>query len=67
MSAHILNIFIEKINRARKIRFLPHDSGTVRVLRTILVLSSAHDCADASDLLHSNTDWTLCVEQREFR
>jgi hypothetical protein len=38
MSAHILNISTEKINRVRRVRFSSRDSGTVEVLRTILVL-----------------------------
>jgi hypothetical protein len=37
MSAHILNIFIEKISRGRSVRFSPHGSGTAEVLRTVLV------------------------------
>jgi hypothetical protein len=45
MSGYILNIFIEAINRTRRVRLALHDSGTVKVLRTILVLSNAHDCA----------------------
>jgi hypothetical protein len=36
-STHILNIFIVKINRARIIRFLPHDSGTVKIYERYLV------------------------------
>jgi hypothetical protein len=40
MSAHILNIFIEKINRAKRVQFSLHDNGTVKVLYTILVLYS---------------------------
>jgi hypothetical protein len=45
MRAHILNIFTEKINRAEECRFSLHDSRNVKVLHTILVLSSAHDYA----------------------
>jgi hypothetical protein len=48
MSAHILNIFIEKRNRARGVRVSPHKSRTVKVLRTILVLSSAHASVPAT-------------------
>jgi hypothetical protein len=66
MSAHILNIFIEKINKARRIWFSPYDTGTVKVLRTILVLSSAHDCTHAI-LGHLNTGWILCEQRRELR
>jgi hypothetical protein len=43
MSAHTLNIFIEKINRAR---------GELFSSRTMLVISSAHDCAHASVSAH---------------
>jgi hypothetical protein len=67
MSAHILNIFIETINRPRRVRLSPHDSGTVNVLRTILVLSSAHDCAHASVSGHLNAGWILWDQQRELR
>jgi hypothetical protein len=59
--------FIEQINRARGVRISPHDSGTVNVLRTILVLSSSHDCAHASVSGHLNTGWTLREHQRELR
>jgi hypothetical protein len=45
MSAHNSNTFIEKINRTRRIGVSPYDSGTVKVLRAILILSSVHDCA----------------------
>jgi hypothetical protein len=38
MSLHILNIFIEKVNRTRRVRFSPHDRGTVEVLRTVRYL-----------------------------
>jgi hypothetical protein len=44
--------------------FAPHDSGIVEVLHTILVLSSAHNCAHASVSGHLNIGWTSCVEQR---
>jgi hypothetical protein len=67
MNAHILNIFIEKINRGRRVRFSPHDSRTVRVLRMILVLLSAHNCVHASVARHLNTGCTLCKQQRELR
>jgi hypothetical protein len=59
MSAQILNILIQKINRARRVWFAPYDSGTVKVLRTILVLSIARGCAHASVSGHLNTGWTL--------
>jgi hypothetical protein len=55
--------FIEKLNRARRVRFSPHDSGTVKVLCTIIVLSSAHNYVHASVLGHC----TLCKQQRELR
>jgi hypothetical protein len=71
LRAYILNIFIEKINIARRVRFSPHDSGTVEVLLTILVLSSSHDCAHecayASISGHLSTGWTLCEKQTELR
>jgi hypothetical protein len=67
MSAHILNNSIEKINGAVRVLFSPHDRGTVNVLRAILVLSSAHDCAHASDSENLNTGCTLCEQQRELR
>jgi hypothetical protein len=67
MGAHNLNIFIQKLNRARKARFSPHDSGTVAVLRKILVLPSAHECAHASVSGHLDTGWTMCEQQRELR
>jgi hypothetical protein len=38
MNEHILSIFIEKINRVRRVRFSPYDSGSVKILRTILIL-----------------------------
>jgi hypothetical protein len=67
MSAHILSIFIEKINRARRVWFSPHESGTAKVLHTILGLSSTHESAHASVSGHVNTRWTLCEQQRELR
>jgi hypothetical protein len=71
MSVHI---YIEKINRAKRILFTLHESGTVRVLCTILVLSSAHECVRTSisvtTAFHSadvsskgNSDWSA-VKQR---
>jgi hypothetical protein len=48
MSAHNLNIFIEKINKDRIVWFSPHDNGTGRVLHMILVLTRALDCLRAS-------------------
>jgi hypothetical protein len=69
MSAHILNIFVEKINRARRDRFSPRDSGTVKVLRTILVLSSTHDCAHASvsvtAVFHSGVALRMALDQQK--
>lgn len=47
-SAHILNIFIEKINRVRRVWFPPHVSRTVKVSCMILVLSSENDCVHGS-------------------
>jgi hypothetical protein len=49
ISAHSLNIFVDNVNRGRRLQFSPHDNGTVKVLRnvTILVLSSADDYARA--------------------
>jgi hypothetical protein len=67
MSEHILNIFIEKINSFRRVRFSPHDSGTVKVLRTILALSIEHECAHAPVSGHTNAGWTLCEQQRQLR
>jgi hypothetical protein len=51
----------------RRVRFSLHDSGTIKVVRTIIVLSSAHDCAHASVSEHLNTGWTLCEQQMELR
>jgi disulfide bond formation protein DsbB len=59
-------LFIESINGARRVRFSPHDSGTVKVIGSILVLSSAHDCAHASVSGHLNTGWTLCEQRAEL-
>jgi hypothetical protein len=67
MGEHVLNIFSEKISRARRLLFSSHDSGTVGVLRTMLVLACAHDRAHASVSEHLNTGWTLCEQQRELR
>jgi hypothetical protein len=67
MSAHILATFIQKTNKARRVRFLPLDSGTVEVLSTILVLSSIHERAHASVSGNLNMGWTFCEQQRELR
>jgi hypothetical protein len=67
MFAHILNIFIEKINGARRVWFSPHDSRTVKVIRSVLILSSTHECANATVSGHLNTGWILCEQQRELR
>jgi hypothetical protein len=48
MSVQSLNISIEKINRTIRLRFSPHDSGDVKVLGTLIVLSGAHHCAHAA-------------------
>jgi hypothetical protein len=60
MSAHTLNILIEKINRA---------IGVLFSSRTTLVISSAHDCAHASVSARfiRNTGWTLLEQQTELR
>jgi hypothetical protein len=56
---------------ARRLGFSTHDSGTVKVLRKIPALSSAHgcvhECAHATVSGHLNTGWTLCEQQRELR
>jgi hypothetical protein len=59
--------FIEKWNRARRVQFSQGDSGTVKVLCTILVLSSAHNCVHALVPGHLNTGCLLCKQQRELR
>jgi 3-dehydroquinate dehydratase len=41
---------------------IPHDSTTVKVLRTIIATSSAHDYESVPG--HLNTRWTLCKKQR---
>lgn len=64
MSEHI---FIEKTNRARIVRDSPHDRGTLNILPTIIVLSSAHDFAHASISGHLNIRWTFCEQQRELK
>jgi hypothetical protein len=45
MSAHILNIYIDKTNGARMIRLSPHDSGTVNVSRTVRTVHSVEGIA----------------------
>jgi hypothetical protein len=60
MSAHILNIIIEKINKTRRVRFHHMIAELSRVLRT-------HECAHASVSGNLNTGWTLCEQQRELR
>jgi hypothetical protein len=68
MCAHILNISIAK-KTARRIRLSPHDSGTVKASRTILVpLSSftAHTSVSAHLNAHMHT-FTHCEQQRELR
>jgi hypothetical protein len=70
MSAHILNIFNEKINRARRVRFSPHDSGTVNVLRTTRIVNSVEGITPqmwGTLSGHLNTGWTLCEQERELR
>jgi hypothetical protein len=47
--------------------FSAHDSGTVKVQRTIFVLSSGHGYAHASVTEHLNTEMTLCEQQMELR
>jgi hypothetical protein len=66
ISSHIFNIFTEKISRVRRVLFSSHDSGTAKVLRTIFVLSSVHECAHASVSEHLNAGLTLYEQQREF-
>jgi hypothetical protein len=66
MSVYNLNIFTEKQNRAGRLRVSAHDSGTVEVLRKMLVLSTAHECAHASVSGHLNTGWIFCEQQREL-
>jgi hypothetical protein len=65
MNAHILNISIEEISRTGRLWFSPHDSGNIKVFRTILVLPGAHQCAHASVSKHLNTGCTFCEQQRE--
>jgi hypothetical protein len=54
MSAHILNIFIEKTNTARRLQFSPHDSGTVRVLCIVACLLRARNVEPEKQPLLSN-------------
>jgi hypothetical protein len=42
MSAYILNIFIVKVNRAKRTWFFPHDSGIIKVIRRILLYRIIH-------------------------
>jgi hypothetical protein len=57
MSAHNSNIFIEEINRARIVRFSEHVNIDIKVLRAILILSGANDCAHVSVSEHLNIEW----------
>jgi hypothetical protein len=55
------------MNTAKTVWFSSHDDENVKGLRTMLVLSSAHDCAHAQVSGHVNTGWTLCEQNERLR
>lgn len=62
MSTHTLNIFIEKMNNEKSTGFIAWQRNC-QILRTILVLSRAHECAHASASRHLN----MSKQQGELR
>jgi hypothetical protein len=57
------NIFVEKINRAKKVPFSPYDNESVNILCTALVPSTTYDCAHASVSGNLNIEWT-CMSNK---
>jgi hypothetical protein len=63
MSTQILTFFIEKISRTIRVRFSSREKGTVKVLRRILFLSRAHECAHASVTGNLDTDGQCAIKK----